>query len=233
MKEELVWEMYQKCGLGSNDYCEKCKENNKLGLPVGLWQYGEEFDDSEYKVMFVGKTAITDEKDDIPTDLERYERYAKVGDELFAKNYSAYWSYVKEITEELYGKDSWEKIAFSNLIKCNNASTNDETDDTAKKFCCEKNKILLKEIEIIKPNSVIFMVGIDYIENIKEMFQDSNNFSCNEVEMICVGNKKMPYWIFSLNDSNGKNIKCLVIGHPQYKNKQDYVRIVVDFIKNK
>ena len=242
-KEERIWNNVYKEYIGNN-WCKKCRErckmqNVQIGLPVGIWQYGENFESKENnKLMFIGKTAVTEKKDDIQDNIERYKQYASAADLLYNDNYSAYWHYVKEIVDKVCGNNGWENIAFSNLIKCNNNSVNDTTLNTMIECCCRENMIILREIVLIKPKYVIFMVGDYYFNHIKDMLENGRQkylikqydiISCGKVS---VGRKVMPYYKFNITYIDDSIAHCLLVGHPQYKNKYDYVEKVVSFIKD-
>lgn len=256
MKEHDVFKVYEKLNLDENEICKKCKSENKgIGKSVGIWQYGEEFENSEYKVLFVGKTAVTNEKDDTifssrKTDgkfdenhdsyfdsEKRYETYANNANDLFNENYSAYWSYVKAIANELYENEAWEKIAFSNIIKCNirneNEAPHDSTTESMKKYCALDNKVLINEIKEIKPNNIIFMVGNSYKEIVRKTFENLGGFETIIEHEIKIGAKKMPYWEFKIKIDKNNTIKCLLVGHPERLKKDEYVNKIVEFIKNK
>jgi hypothetical protein len=58
MKEQ-IFDMYKDINLGNCDICKECKgaNNNKLYYPVSIWTIGEDFQKSNDKILFVGKTA--------------------------------------------------------------------------------------------------------------------------------------------------------------------------------
>ncbi len=56
--EEKIFRKYEEINIGKSDFCRKCRsENTGLSLPVSIWQVGDEYYDSKYKVLFVGKVA--------------------------------------------------------------------------------------------------------------------------------------------------------------------------------
>lgn len=185
----------------------------KEAFYVPCWHVGE-----QTEILFVGKTARGSEN----KTIEYWKNRAK---ELFLNSSWAYWSYTKEIAKYIYGDDAWDKIAITNLIKCNQGSTKDMTSDIVKDFCITKQKFILKEINQISPKKIIFYTHPNYDRYLKEIFQIEQE---NHL-MIPLGKKNVDFWFFVIN-LNGKKISCLRTGHPERKKKQDFIREVTQFL---
>jgi len=232
MSEKSVFDMYETL-FNSEDgkkTCGTCRTDSlKLDGPISIWQVGSEFGNSKYKVMFVGKTARGTPGDFIQDGRSVLDATDR-GDELYLDpvKKGAYWSYTKEICDRVEGENSWEKIAFSNIVKCNNSNANDTASQEMKKHCIIENKIILKEVEIVDPYTIIFYTGLDYDQSIGEMFAD-NVINAGDKTERQIGAKLVPWWEFVVN-LNGHDVRCLRTGHPERKKKTDFVNGVATFI---
>ena len=232
MSEQSVFDMYEIL-LNSEDgkkTCGTCRaECQKLDGPISIWQVGSEFCNSKYKVMFVGKTARGTPGDFTMSGISVLDARDR-GDELYLDpvKKGAYWSYTKEICNKVEGENSWEKIAFSNIVKCNNSNANDTATQEMKEHCIIENRIILKEIEIVDPDTIIFYTGCDYDQYIVKMFADSFIKDGDKTERQ-IGAKLVPWWEFVVRQ-NGHDVHCLRTGHPERKKKTDFVNGVAAFI---
>lgn len=219
--EEKVFRMYEKINIGKSDLCQKCREQNTdLSLPVSIWQVGDEYFDSEYKILFVGKVARGTPGDLCGDFMDATER----ADELYQNAGWAYWNYTKTIAERIYNENAWEKIAFTNMVKCNNSDTIDTTTDSMRDFCLS---VLKEEIKILKPKNIVFYTkGYDnQIEKLFDTVLDS------ETKEVFIGKKKMRSWTFrGMIDNNLSRV--IRVGHPERMKKEDYVNHIVNFIKD-
>ena len=58
MSEQVIFDMYAKIELGNNAICECCQRAYpNLSRPVSIWQVGTKYENSKYKLLFVGKNA--------------------------------------------------------------------------------------------------------------------------------------------------------------------------------
>jgi len=230
MNEQDVFQMYMKIFNAPEvkSICSKCREKANLSRPISLWQLGRDFGTSEYKVLFVGKTARGIPCKSLPVD-DIFHDATKRADELFVGRYH-YWSYTNAICKSLYGDDAWEKIAFTNLVKCNASDDIDKTDYETKENCIIRNKIFLNELIIINPSTIIFYTGYDYDEFLKELFKEYNLVNVAYTSKP-VGAKNLPWWEFTIT-INSKIIRCLRVGHPERKKKDQFVDLIVNYIKD-
>jgi len=219
--EKQIFDIYDKINIGKSDTCQKCRsQNTDLSLPVSIWQVGDEYYDSEYKILFVGKVARG-------TPGEKYGDFmdaTKRADELYQNVGWAYWNYTKAIANSLYGRNAWEKIAFTNMVKCNSSDTIDTTTDTMRNLCLP---ILKEEIKMLKPRNIVFYAkGYDeQIENLFDSIQDS------KMEYVTIGKKKMSSWTFNGMIGNYLS-KIIRVGHPERMKKEDYVNHLINYIKH-
>lgn len=218
--EEKVFRMYEKINIGKSALCQKCREQNTdLSLPVSIWQVGDEYFQSEYKILFVGKVARGTPGKFYKDFMDSTTR----ADELYQNAGWAYWNYTKTITERIYNENAWEKIAFTNMVKCNNSDTIDTTTDSMRDFCLS---VLKEEIKILKPKNIVFYTkGYDsQIEKLFDAVLDS------ETEEVFIGKKKMSSWTFrGMIDNNLSRV--IRVGHPERMKKEDYVNHIVNYIK--
>lgn len=219
--EKQIFDIYDKINIGKSDTCQKCRsQNTDLSPPVSIWQVGDEYYDSEYKILFVGKVARG-------TPGEKYGDFmdaTKRADELYQNVGWAYWNYTKAIANSLYGGNAWERIAFTNMVKCNSSDTVDTTTDSMRNFCLH---ILKEEIKKLKPKNIVFYTK-GYDSQIEKLFDIIIN---SETKYVPIGKKQMSSWTFEgmLGDDV---VRCIRVGHPERMKKEDFVNHVVDYLKN-
>lgn len=220
--EKKIFEMYKKTDMGKNDICIKCRKQNLcLSTPVSIWQVGDEYYDSKYKILFVGKVARGTPGEKCGNLMDATKR----ADELYENSGWAYWNYTKTIANSLYGENSWEMIAFTNMVKCNNSGTIDTTTSSMRDFCLY---ILKEEIKILQPKNIVFYTN-DYDVQIEKLF---DNICNSQVEYIDIGKKKISSWTFEGTIDNNP-IRCIRIGHPERKKKEPFVNHIVHYLIDK
>jgi len=98
-----------------------------------------------------------------------------------------------------------------------------------KTHCIIENKIILNEIEIVDPDTIIFYTGCDYDQYIDKMFADSFIKDGDKTKRQ-IGAKLVPWWEFVVKQ-NGHDIRCLRTGQiTEKKKKTDFVNGVAAFI---
>jgi len=217
--EKCIFDMYDKINIGESDTCKKCRNQSpNLSIPVSIWQVGDEYYNSKYRILFVGKVARG-------TPGEKYGGFmnaTKRADELYQNAGWAYWNYTKTIVNNIYDKKAWEKVAFTNMVKCNSSDTIDTTADSTKNFCIY---VLKEEIKILKPKNIVFYTK-GYDEQIEGLFDNIEN---SKTEYVDIGKKKMSSWTF--NGMIGDNvIRGIRVGHPERMKKDAFVEHIVNFI---
>ena len=223
--EKKLMEMYDSIRLGDNPICQECKASvPEFSMPVSAWVVGNHFYEHEKRVLFVGKTARSD-----PGDVYGSYRTAfHVTRELLWEKSWAYWSYTGGITEALYGEDSPEHIAFTNMVKCNDSPDIDTTSELVKKNCVCRLKVLKREISVIQPTHIVFYTNRDYDNVLPEAF---DAFRILQDETVPVGQRSMP-WMEAEGSIGGRGYRILRIGHPQYKKRDEFIRLVCSFVNS-
>ena len=174
---------------------------------VPCWHVGK-----NAEVLFVGKTARAPEKQ----SAEYWQKRAEV---LFKNSSWSYWRYTREIVEHIFGESAWDKIAMTNLIKCNQGTTRDETPKEVREWCIVKNRFIEDEIKLICPKKIIFYTSSIYDRYLREIFQISHE----KHEILSLGKKKVDFWFFKI-ELNGQKIVCLRTGHPERKKKKPFIK---------
>ena len=152
--ERKVFEMYKSKDIGKNEVCALCKKYNKdLSDPLGIYFVGDNYENEKMKLLFVGKNSRG-----LFKDCDRFNEIiidaTKVAREKLWNESWAYWSYTKEISKLIFGDDTPNHIAITNLLKCNNTDDNDDTTDDMKQNCISKQHIIKDEIEILNDQSI-------------------------------------------------------------------------------
>lgn len=218
--EKEIFDMYEEINIGRSDICSECRISTcDMCRPVSIWQVGDKYYDSEYRVLFVGKVA----RDEPGIPYKSFMDATKRADELYTKKGWAYWNYTKAISSALYGEAAWESIAFTNMVKCNNSVTVDRTNDFTKNCCLH---IVKKEIEILKPKHIVFYTKDGYDEQIENIF---DVITCSEKCDIHIGKKMMNKWTFC-GKTDDREIRCIRVGHPERMKKADYTAEIINYI---
>lgn len=225
MTEKEIFQMYNEIDIGKNSICKNCNENeSNLSIPVSIWQVGKFFNCDDFKILFVGKNARGRSE-------ERNSNFydgTKTADDLI--NYAwPYWSYTKAIIESVYPNsdvNAWEKVAFTNIVKCNNSNSTDKTTAEIKDNCILKLQVLKKEISILKPNYIVFYTGRHYDYYIQKAF----DVEFDVYQRKLIGFKNIIWSEFNIFE-NGHTSICLRTGHPERTKKDDFVSSIVEWIK--
>lgn len=139
--------------LGTCKICEECHKKEHLSLPIGCWCVGSDFNKTSKRILFVGKNARNN-----PGTIEDGFRnpFQYTRESLWNKSWP-YWSYTRAITQRIFGDDSIEHIAFTNIVKSNNSGGKDTTSDFVKSNCILNLKVLQQELKVIHPTHIIFI----------------------------------------------------------------------------
>ena len=227
--EKKVFEMYTTKGIGKNEVCVMCRKNNKdLSNPLGVWFVGDNYENEKIKLLFIGKNSRG-----LFEDCEKFDGTVidatKIARENLWNESWAYWSYTKEISNLVFGDDTTNHIAITNMVKCNNTDDNDDTTDDMKQNCISKQGIIKNEIEILKPTHIVFYTHTYYDMYIRDIFDQTENITSYNAKK-SIGNVEMLWWNFKA--TIGDNIiKVLRVSHPQYKNKEDFTKEIANWVK--
>lgn len=240
----------------NSETCKECrktfhiKKGGDLSVPLSAWMVGNDFclpeaDDtkiSKPRILFVGKNAIGDAGGELQGNFRSVFRSSREADWAWNSG-RPFWKYTKEIVARVFKDDSQEHIAMTNFVKCNAAAVIKKSSDTTTKamkdHCILDLKVLRNEIEIIKPNIVIFYTGKTYDQYItgkvngsnKEGLFDSFQMVTKENATKKIGKRNMT-WLAGKGIINGQVMDVLRVGHPQMKKKDEYVEALSNWIIN-
>ncbi|MDR0861774.1 MAG: uracil-DNA glycosylase family protein [Oscillospiraceae bacterium] len=216
-KEEQLAKMYLYEGFGKCDICKECQKaaGETLNEPVGAFCVGEHFDENAIRVLFVGKVA-----------RGKYNGFNE-GRRLWTEPWK-FWYYTRCITNKVFGNESIENIAITNIIQCNNSEGKDLTTKETKDHCINELRAIRKEIEIIKPNKIVFYTVVNYDKYVPGIFDEFREGVNMEKD---IGAKKMK-WREAVGIIGGESMNILRIGHPERMNKAAYVCEVSKWIKD-
>lgn len=235
MNTDTMIGVLQTLNAGNNAFCQKCRADNpEISNALGPWL---SCDKSNYGngIAFVGKIARGDDMGHFIADSLKDINAA--GNELIRENHWAYWSYTRSILECVFG--SLERAlpftSFTNLIKCNNSTTEDTSSASQVEYCVLKNRFALKELEIVMPRVIIFYTGTAYdqfIKDIKPKTAASFVDESDEDARIIIGQKTLPWWTRKYYCADGSLLTCyLRVGHPERMKKDEYVENVAAWIQ--
>lgn len=235
--------MYQTISIGENDTCKECNKNNTKEKPLSFYFVGNKFVKGEDTVLFVGKTAVGGEnfeekyrgdfKCNLFTDATEFGEKSLELTENWATS-RPFYNYTHNIIKDYYGSYEIGKdfVALTNIVKCNNTTTNDSTAYPVKENCINNLGVIWKEIEILSPKRVVFYTNVFY-DNFIDAFKPSNcsKFEDIAVTRVGIGNKTTPWWHRRfLDEKNNPIFEFLRLGHPQMMKKMDYVKSVVEWL---
>jgi len=155
MKVE-IFKMYQDISIGKNEICRKCNESGNMEKPLSLYYVGDKFKKGADTILFVGKTAVGGEnfepeyqgdfKCDLFTDATKFGEKSLDLIEPWSTS-RPFYHYTYDIVENYY--ETYEKgkcyIGLTNIVKCNNTTTEDTSDYQVKEFCINELGVIWKE----------------------------------------------------------------------------------------
>lgn len=228
--------MYADIEIGKNVICRNCirtheRLDERLSKPISIWHVGDRFHFDRYKVLFVGKLARRS-----PGKQTRfgYLDSRQRGEELFFDSSWAYWSYTREIVSQLYGspEKGWDRIAFTNLVKCNNSDSVDRATTEMKSNCINRLGVFWRELQILKPRKVIFYTHRgydDYIEpyRTESSFRDISSRTHERRN----GGKNILWWHRQFREGNRVVLEFLRTSHPERQDKAGFVNKLTRWIR--
>lgn len=242
MKTE-IFKMYEDICIGKNDICLKCNHSGLMQKPLSYYYGGDKFQKGADTVLFVGKTAVGgaafeseylgDFKSDLFTDSTKFGEKSLDLIERWATS-RPFYHYTHDITKKYYGtyEEGKKYIGLTNIVKCNNTSTNDTTNNRIKAHCINELGVIWKEIEILSPKRVVFFTNTFY-DRFIDLYVPKN---CSKEDIknnrLKIGNKSTPWWHRRFLDEDNKTVfEFLRLGHPQMMYKPDYVNEVVKWLQ--
>jgi hypothetical protein len=194
---------------------------------------------SDERVLFVGKPHRGGR--DQALDSGFIDPAAWVAKDLWNKPW-AYWSYTREIAENLYGQSAFDFIAMTNCIKCTNVDTkkhgkSTSTDRTTFKMaesCISKLGVIWKEIVLLKARTVIFYTfGLHrrLLEAVPITLSDTIEERTPQNHLVRCRNKWLGWWERSCKTPWTDNLRILVVGHPERMARREYVELVTNWVR--
>lgn len=222
--------------LLKNSFCQQC--DAQIRYPLLPWLVGPQFSDSNERILFVGKPHRGTPGEILPTGT--IDPTNLVAEELWNIKWP-YWSYTREIAENLYGENAHEFIAFTNLIKCTNVGADDgnstSTDKTSYKMaesCVLKLAVTWKEIEHLKANTVVFYTyGLfrDMLQDVPIAVDGSINEITSKNSSVPCRNKRLGWWERSCETAWTDNLRILVVGHPERMGRVEFVEMLTNWLR--
>ena len=223
----------QRLDLLKNATCQTCNVDPDLKHPLIPWMLGSNFHKTQERIIFVGKphrgkpgecrqSGIID-----PTQQV-------LGPDGFWNRKWAYWSYTRQIAENLYGTDAAESICFSNLIKCTNTHDLDKTTPEMAVGCIKTLGVIWKEIETIEARTAVFYTYRLYPTLLQEIpfALPGTVYEIKPYEYyVPCGKKRLHWWERSCETAWCKHFRLLVIGHPERMCKKAYVQLLSEWLK--
>ena len=234
---EKIFALYEKeLKIPLSVECDKCDAKHKK--PLLPWQIGDNYPSKQGGIFIAGKPHRGKEgepKNSIKRNNKILDGRIR-GKKLFYESNWAYWSYTKDILNSIYEttENSWNNIAFSNIIKCSSTSGYDKTSRKCAEQCITKNQVIFEEIKLLKPKKIIFYTWslhrdlfdkVPFAQNgaIKEHTDKKHRKKC--------GKKQLGWWDRSMMATWGGDVDFLITGHPQFMKKAEYIAMVSQWLK--
>ena len=228
---DQVIEIFEdKLNIPNNAICIGCDSSYKQ--PLLPWQIGSNFFTPEGGIFIAGKPHRGVPGDVLDSGIIDGR---EVGKHLFFNESWPYWSYTKEALNAIYHspENSWEHIAFSNIVKCTNTDSTDKTTWDCAKKCITENKVIFEEIELLKPRKVVFFTWSMHRNLLTEIpfaiEKTIENITDSNFQKKC-GAKQLGWWDRSFVATWGEKIDLLVVGHPERMKKNEYVEILSEWL---
>lgn len=245
LKNRLYCNLFNEMKIGNNSECMNCKTTEKnLQNPIHTWLIGDEFEQSSLRILIVTKTAINDD-----SWTEKYNINKEILCGLSDLNETAIWLLkykrrsptlrrISKIAKAIHNDpdNCYNRIAWTNLIKCNSGTTQDTTSDAMADSCLNIQGFIWKEIELLRPTHILFLTGTKYDSYIGNEFKNKMDKYIYSSEKYGIMDHKMNVWEFTVkNKINGDCFKCVRTWHPQNRKKgmtdYFYVQSLVDWIR--
>jgi len=230
-KRETIYEAYKKYPLGKHEICQECQNKEELEGPVSIYYVGEKFESSEDTILFVGKTAISEPEGTWINDS--FLDVSKFGEDSLDLNEAkstirAYYNYTHEIIKRYYGtyEEGKKYVALTNMVKCNNGSTDDTTHGLIKLNCITNLGVIWKEVEMLQPKRIVFYTNTAYDDLINDFIPENcpNYKEIEDDEQNCWWHRQ--YY----NENKTIILDFLRTKHPQRKVKEEFVSKVVSWL---
>ena len=223
----------QRLALLNNPTCQSCNANPKFKHPLIPWILGSDFHKTRERIIFVGKPHRG-----IPGKI-RESGIIDPTEGIFSPGglwdfHWPYWSYTREIVESIYGSNAAKSICLSNLIKCTNTCGSDATTREMAVGCVKDLGVVWREIEAIKARTVVFYTyGLyrDLLRDVPCALPGSVHEITSYDYSVPVRNKMLGWWERSCDTVWWRNLRLLVVGHPERMGRSEYVRLLSSWLK--
>ena len=224
--------LYEKqLNIPQNKACCDC--DSKYKQPLLPWQIGEKYLTEEGGIFVAGKPHRR-----IPGTVRTSGVIdgREVGKNLFFDAHWPYWNYTKEALNSIYrtSEESWDHIAFSNIVKCSSTDTGDKTTWLCANQCIIENKVIFKEIELLRPRKILFFTWSmhrNMLEDIPFANTGTTIEHTNSEYKIKCGAKQLGWWDRTLTANWGSKVDFLILGHPERMKKDEYIRMISNWLK--
>jgi len=225
----------QHLALLKNPTCQTCNVDPELKHPLLPWIAGSHFHKTEERIIFVGKPHRGIPGKIRPSGIIDPTEKIFGPEGLWNVNWP-YWSYTREIAENLYEIDAAESICLSNLIKCTNTYDSDATTREMAVGCIKNLGVIWKEIETIKARTVVFYTYSLYPELLQEipcaLPGSVREITPYEHSVPC-RNKMLGWWERTCDTAWCNNLRLLVVGHPERMGRAEYVQILSNWLRKR
>lgn len=245
--EDRLFESY--ANLKKPDICKKCgvpKDINE-GHPVSFFVVGKDFPTQQFKIMFVGKTVQNNWEDNLIDNKSGFldARY-NTRESLFLPFWStgSFFQCIKEVCQYLWETNNpdeiWRRISITDLVKCSNSESEDETTPTMISNC-QKSGFFLNEVKIVKPTHIIFFTGNDYDDYIRSLdfgkvLEDKSDSVGLDEEN--VKSRDTMWWHKKFLLGNGTKMQFLRTAHPtsftrrNNTEKENFCRLIAKWVES-
>jgi len=223
----------QDLALLANPTCAACNPDPDLKHPLLPWILGSRFQETKERIVFVGKPHRGTPGDIRPSGIIDPTEEIFGVDGWWNKHWP-YWSYTREIAENLYGIEAVDYICFTNLIKCTNTHAKDATTREMAAGCVQDLQVIWKEIEAIECRTAVFYTYSlypDTLDNIPVALPGSvQQVTANNHSVPC-RNKSLGWWERTCKTQWCENFRLLVVGHPQMMGKPEYIQLLTNWLQ--
>jgi len=230
MNEEL--EKYYLTKINDLKIIKSNLADQKYAGPLLIYCYEENyFDTNNIKIMFVGKETNGWNNQDISLESTMYhcvELTKKTMSCEYNKN-RPFWNFINKINKAINPEKKlnfiWNNINKFGKYK-NKEITGSGRGKASKKVLEQENKyfnVFIAELEIIKPDVVIFLTGPSYDEDIKKKLPNVKFEKCSDLkirEFALVVHEKLPK-------------KSFRVYHPQYLRQSKKEHKYIELLKEK
>ena len=229
---EQCRELFAQLHLPQNEVCKQCEA--KIKAPLLPWHIGADYRDAETKLVVVGKPHRGRPGEELPSGALDAREQAT---DLYYNSSWAYWSYTREIVEQVHGdaETGWKRIALLNAVKCTSTNSTDRTSFQAAASCLNRLKVLAHELSILKPTTVVFYTWHFHRNLFEKPFLDEDYLGSDEVtsqkHRIPCKNKMIGWWHRTFHTSWCSKLPVLVASHPERKGKQEYISLLAKWIQ--